>query len=343
MKKRFLFLFTIVIFVLLSNQSCQSFIKKNDYERVNHSGIRYDDTTLFAEKSPYLMPYNRVIDGVGTSINFGSPDVENHSLDIAMIPQSRLVVVEDRYGIAVFDVDKTELVSRLSFTETPQYKNALSSFSGIKAVVFKDSTYIFWGAGVREKSDSYVMQAVWDGQKLRLVQAFPFKALPPATLALPNEVSVQEENGDLFLYTVLNGNNQIAKVKVSNQEVVWTAPTGVAPLGLNVVGDKAFVTNWAGPLTNPTDGFETAGVPWGSAYINPKTGAISRGTVSVFDIKTGQLTTEINVGLHPNAVISSPDKQFVYVANGNSDYISVISTQSLSVSVKMILKAVGTT
>jgi DNA-binding beta-propeller fold protein YncE len=331
MKNHSLLFFSIVIFALLTNESCTSFIKKNDYEKVNQTGLRYDDTTLFAEKSPYLMPYNRVIDGVGTSINFGSPDVENHSLDVAMIPNSRLVVVEDRYGIAVFDVDKKQLVSRLSFAETPQYKNALSSFSGIKAVVFKDSTYIFWGAGVREKSDSYVMQAVWNGQKLSFVRAIPFKAVPPATLALPNEVSVQEENGDLFLYTVLNGNNQIKKVKVNNQEVVWTAPTGVAPFGLNVVGDMAFVTNWAGPVTNPTDGFETAGVPWGSAYINPKTGAISRGTVSVFDVKTGQLKKEINVGLHPNAVISSADKQFIYVANGNSDYISVISTQNLTV------------
>ena len=72
-------------------------------------------------------------------------------------------------------------------------------------------------------------------------------------------------------------------------------------------------------------------MPWGSAYVNPQTGAISRGTVSVFDVKTGEFQKEIEVGLHPNAVIASADKKFVYVANGNSDYISVIETSNFNV------------
>jgi YVTN family beta-propeller protein len=120
-------------------------------------------------------------------------------------------------------------------------------------------------------------------------------------------------------------------VKVSNGALIWSAPTGVAPYGLKIVNNQAFVSNWAGPITNPIDGLETAGVPWGSAYINPKTGSISRGTVSVFDLKTGQFQKEINVGLHPNAIISSPDQKFIYVANGNSDYISVIDSKNLTV------------
>jgi YVTN family beta-propeller protein len=33
---------------------------------------------------------------------------------------------------------------------------------------------------------------------------------------------------------------------------------------------------------------------------------------------------ELTTGLHPNAIISSPDQNFLYVANANSDYISVI-------------------
>lgn len=321
-----LFLCSIACFYLMG---CKSFQKNNTFQSVNQSGLRYDDTTLFAEKSPFLMPYNRIIDGAGESVNFGSADVENHSLDLVMIPNTSLVVVEDRYGLAVFNTQTHALVNRWTYSETPQYKSCMSSFSGIKTVVFKDSTYIFWGAG--SLPNSFVMQAVWDGQKIKFVKAFPFKTASPAKIALPNEVAVQEENGQLFLYTVLNGNNEIVKINVNTEGVVWTAKTGVAPFGLRLVDNLAFVTNWAGPATNPSDGLETAGVPWGSAYIDPKTGALSRGTVSVFDTKTGQFQKEIEVGLHPNAVISSADKKFVYVANGNSDYISVIDAKHLTV------------
>ncbi len=306
--------------------------RKEGLKMGEKNGVRYDDTTLFAEKSPYLMPYNRIIDGAGESVSFGNPDLENHSLDLVMLPNSPFVVVEDRYGLAVFNPETKQLISRWTYAEAPpQYRSALSSFSGIKTIVYKDSTYIFWGAGGRETPNSYVMQAVWDGKKVQLVKAFSFKAEPPATIALPNEVFLQIENGELFFYTVLNGNNQAVKMSVNTEGIVWKVNTGVAPFGIQVIDNQVFVTNWAGPQPKQNDGRETAGVPWGSAYINPKTGAISEGTVSVFDAQRGVLKKEITVGLHPNAIISSADKKFAYVANGNSDYISVIDTKTLSV------------
>ena len=80
------------------------------------------------------MPYNRIIDGAGESVNFGNPDLENHSLDLVMIPNSALVVVEDRYGVAVFDSKTHVLINRWSYDKVPQYKSNMSSFSGIKAV-----------------------------------------------------------------------------------------------------------------------------------------------------------------------------------------------------------------
>ena len=330
MKIKFLLFYILLSVTIFNFLSCKTVPKEN-----NSSGkasiINYDNATLFAENSPYLMPYNRIIDGAGKSVNFGNPDLENHSLDVAKIPNSNLIVVENRYGIAIFNTKTQELINRWTYSQVPEYKSLMSSFSGIKTIIFKDSTYIFWGTGGREKLISYVMQALWDGKQIKLVQAFPFKAIAPATVSLPNEVAVREENNELFLYTVLNGNNQLVKSKVSTQAVMWESPTGVAPYGLSLVDDKIFVTNWAGPKTNQNDGLETAGVPWGTAYINPKTGAMSRGTVSVFEEKTGKIIKEIEVGLHPNAIIPSLDKQKIYVANGNSDNISVIDTKKLAV------------
>ncbi|MCX6214594.1 alkaline phosphatase family protein [Spirosoma sp.] len=289
-----------------------------------------DDSTL-TNTSPFLMPYNRVIDGAGESVSFGEATVENHSLDAVLLPDKKTLVVEDRYGIAFFDVKSHKLVSRWDYNKGSSLKGGMSSFSGIKAIVHHDSTYIFWGAGGRDVANSHVMQVVWDGSRARLIRAIPFQPVAPATIALPNEVVLKEEAGELILYTVLNGNNQLVKMRVNDQRVIWTAPTGVAPFGLTILGKRAYVTNWAGPVPDATNGLETAGIPWGSAYIDPKTGAMARGTVSVIDIMQGKAERELSVGLHPNAIISSPDQQFLYIANGNSDYVSVINTKNQQV------------
>ncbi len=289
------------------------------------------DKGPLGDTSPFLMPYNRIIDGAGQSVSFGEASLENHSLDAVLLPDQKTLVVEDRFGIAFFDTKKRKLIARWDYNKGSSLKGSMSSFSGIKAIVHHDSTYIFWGAGGRGKPNSYVMQVVWNGASARLVRTIPFPAIAPATIALPNEVVLEEEAGELMLYTVLNGNNQLVKLRVRDQQVVWTVPTGVAPFGLRILGNKAYVTNWAGPVPDSTNGFETAGVPWGSAYIDPKTGAMARGTVSVVDLTQGKVERELAVGLHPNAIISSPDQKFLYVANGNSDYVSIIDTKSQQV------------
>jgi YVTN family beta-propeller protein len=87
-----------------------------------------------------------------------------------------------------------------------------------------------------------------------------------------------------------------------------------------------YVTNWAGPLVTDST-FEYAGVPWGSTYTNPITGGTARGSLSIFDTRHGTLLNELPLGLHPNAITASPDNHYLYVSNGNSDYISIIDVQ----------------
>jgi YVTN family beta-propeller protein len=79
----------------------------------------------------------------------------------------------------------------------------------------------------------------------------------------------------------------------------------------------------------------TAGIPWGKACVDPVTGVVSSGTVSVVDTATGKTLKEIVTGLHPNDITASPDGHFLYVANGNEDYVSVISTETDEVTEKI--------
>ena len=286
----------------------------------------YDDTTLTADNASVLMPYNRFIDPAGTVIRYGNPSLENHSLDCVLIPQQNVLVVEDRYGVAFVVVIKNKLLFHLDYSA--EYSGMMSTYSGIKIWVDEEDNklHVFWGAANSGNKKSLILDAVWDGKKAAFVNAFSFDAVAPSPLALPNDIAIGKEEGETFLYVVLNGNSQLVKLRIKDKKLIWTSGTGMAPFGLALTPDKIYVTNWAGPVPVDTSGKETAGIPYGRVYINPVTGATAQGSVTVFNRRSGNKLTEINVGLHPNAIITSADQKYIYVSNGNSDNISVINT-----------------
>ncbi len=322
--------FFLILFILVFQAS--SIINAANYrqqQKPSQKDRKSKTDTL--QSKPIAMPYNRLIDPVGTVVRFGNPNQENHSLDATLLPGKKQIVVEDRYGIIIIDIASQKIISRYAMTSDTKYKSLMSTFSGIKAIEKDGETFIFWSVAGSGALNACVLQAKWDGKNISIVQVFTFKPLAPSPTALPNELEVINENGELYLYVVLNGNNQISKIRVRDQQPIWTADTGVAPYGITSVNNSVYVTNWGGPTPTDTNQYETAGVPWGSTYIDPRTGATKFGTVSVFDKTTGEKRNEISVGLHPNAIIHSTDNRFIYVANGNSDHISVINVNTAKV------------
>src|SRR6476660_8683650 len=87
----------------------------------------YDDTTLNVDNSSILLPYNRFIDPAGTVIRFGKVTLENHSLDLALLPAENQMVVEDRYGLAFIDYKTKKLLFHLDYADS--YKGFMSTFS----------------------------------------------------------------------------------------------------------------------------------------------------------------------------------------------------------------------
>lgn len=291
----------------------------------------YDDSTLNRHILPVLMPYNRIIDPAGTVISFGDASDENHSMDVRLIPGTRFIAVEDRYGLTIIDTLSKKVTTRWTYKQDPRYGGLTSTYSGLKVVNIDNQTQIYWSAaaGKGKDSKSYVFQAIWKDGNISIQNTFNFKAEGESPLALPNDLAINKESSTNYLYVVLNGNNQLVKINLTDNKTIWTRSTGVAPYGLTIAKGKIFLTNWAGPQAIDTLKRETAGVPYGKAYVDPKTGATVQGTVMVMDLAKGDVIKEITVGLHPNAIINSADEAFVYVANGNSDMVSVISTSSL--------------
>lgn len=317
----------LLFLCLLCFASCKStrVFKSSVVTEDSYRISSYDDTTLTPDNSAILLPYNRFIDPAGRVIRFGTPGLENHSLDCALLPDGRVLAVEDRYGVAFIDVRENSLLYHLDYTG--RYKRLMSTYSGIKVFEDNNGIHIFWGAADPSAKSSFILEAIWDGKKADIHRSISFDAVKPAPMSLPNDIAINTEGGEKYLYVVLNGNSQLIKLGLNDEKIIWTTNTGMAPFGIALAAQKAYVTNWAGSV--PTDSIrETAGIPYGQVYIDPKTGATSSGTVSVIDLKTGKVEKEIEVGLHPNAIIAGKDGQFVYVANGNSDEVSIINTTS---------------
>jgi DNA-binding beta-propeller fold protein YncE len=288
----------------------------------------YDDSTLDQLGEHTLMPFNRWVRSAGDVVRFGDPRQENHALDFAVLPDSQHIVLEERYGIDVLDVRTRQLTAKWSFLSSVDWRSLMSTYSGIKAFSFEGHTYFAWSAA--NTHQSALMFAEYDSGMIRNVSSMTIEAVAPAATALPNEIAVQVEGGEVFLYVVLNGNNQVMKMRFSDRSIVWTAPTGVAPYGLRIVNNKVYVTNWAGPLVTDSS-LETAGTPWGSAYTSPRTGATASGSLSVFDAFSGRPVGDVALGLHPNAIVCSPDSLFLYICNGNSDHVSVFDVRRSAV------------
>ncbi|MBS1520845.1 MAG: phosphoesterase [Bacteroidetes bacterium] len=323
----------LIISSLIFLSACHPIQKSNSVENAQtNAHFAYDDSTLTNKVLPVMMPYNRLIYPAGKTISFGDPNFENHSLTARLIPNTPILVIEGRFDITVIDTTSNKVIANWAYKNDSKLGGLMSTYSGLVVRNAGSETQLFWSAANEDNHRSYVLQAKWDGKKIQIEDTIAFKPKAPSPLALPNELALNNENGKDFLYVVLNGNNQLVKIDLSAKQTVWTKPTGVAPYGIAISGDKILVTNWGGGDPGAdTLSWETAGVPYGKAYIAPKTGATQTGSVQVF-ATDGSTQKEIAVGLHPNAIATSSDGQYAYVANANSDNVSVISIPDLKVS-----------
>jgi len=138
--------------------------------------------------------------------------------------------------------------------------------------------------------------------------------------------------------------NKLAVVDLESNRLVGAPVTGIAPFGavLSEDGSTAYVTNWGGRL--PKSGELTA--PTGLAkdadrVVIDRRGIAATGTVTKIDLVKMRPVATIAVGLQPNAMAWDETHHRLYVANGNSDSVSVIDTRTDRVSATYTIRPFG--
>ena len=256
-----------------------------------------------------VVPTNQILKPAGKQILFpGRP------VDIALADAGRTLVVKNMKGLVFIDL------------ESAQVKQTLASpvgFSVVGLVVDKDYVYVSDAQNsvrvARRGGDGVYAWA----KPIELNKPKAGKYAHPAGLALM---------GDDKLWVCSTRENNVQLVDLKTGKVEAIIDVGVAPYMPCVLSkDEICVSNWGGD--RPQIGEPQSKSSDTPIRIDPKTGIADSGTVSLIE-KTGdgwKQTKSIRVGLHPSAVIYDGRGPFVFVANANSDSVSVIELQTMSV------------
>ena len=253
-----------------------------------------------------MLATGQAIHPAGRMVTFAGRPV-----DLALAPDGRTLYVKDSRGIVVIDAHAWKVRQELAFP------SGGSSMHGI--VVSRDGSRVYATTAQNLLCEATVGQdgtAAWTRQ---FVLHGPQGAgdADPCGLALsPKETRV---------YVCLSRNNSLAILDLQTGLTQREIPVGVAPwdVVLSKDGLTAYVSNWGG--RRPKPGEKTARSSGTDTVVDAR-GVAASGTVSIVDLETGRETAQIETGLHPSDLELSHDGRALYVANANSDTVSVIDT-----------------
>ena len=141
-------------------------------------------------------------------------------------------------------------------------------------------------------------------------------------------------DGHRVVVVPLPANDALAVLDADRGSPLRMVAMGVAPIAavLSADGATAYVTVLGG--AKPRAGDRSAREccdPRAEAVRIDARGLAMPGAVMRVDVAKGRLGRTISVGLHPTGIVWDDTRALLYVANGNSDVITVIDTQNDSV------------
>ncbi|GBC94981.1 PE-PGRS family protein PE_PGRS18 [bacterium HR16] len=263
------------------------------------------------QDNSHIVPTSQLLRPAGDSLQFGGRPV-----DMALSPDGRTLYVKDNRGIVVVDVGTWKVRQEL-----PVARGG-SSMQGIAVSPDGKRVYLTSAASQLLEAVAQADGSLQWGKSIDMPRPSAGGESYPCGIALSADGNTA--------YVALSRNNSLAVVDLRDGKVVAQIAVGVAPFAVKVSADgrRAYVSNWGG--RHPRQGEKTAETSGTPALVDSRGVAVS-GTVSVVDLQTKKVVAEIEVGLQPGGLALDEARGRLYVANANSDTVSVIDTGSLQV------------
>ena len=268
-----------------------------------------------------------VLRPAGKLVSFGTAGEEEHALDCRYSPDGRYLAVLGRFHVLLWDVSAGRTLKSLRFPD-----RLVGTYSGL--LWARDGRSLFvsvTSSRVRAESDRILRINTADPDSIVLETAFVFREKRKRRPIIPNQLAFAPDGKQLL--AVLSGRNELVQIDLERQKITRRLPVGKFPYGLIADGERAYVSNWGGRTPRP--GEPTALAGWNSVRGNeeivaePRTGGAASGTVSIVGLEDWRVEAEIPVGLHPAEMALLKGKNLLFVANGNSDDVSVVDLKNL--------------
>jgi YVTN family beta-propeller protein len=258
-----------------------------------------------------VVPTNQVLEPAGQQITFpGRP------VDLAFLDGGKTLVVKNMRSLDFIDLATAEVAQSLALPKDHSF--------GVVGLL-AEGERIFAGDA---QQHLHVARREANG---RYRWGTPIALEKPAGGGKADAAGIARLSDSEILVATTRG-NCVQRVDLEAGKVVQVVHVGVAPFAIVVARpDRAYVSNWGGDHPDKGDPQKpSSGTP---VRVDARTGVADRGSVSVLGREDGQWkqVKSIPVGLHPCGMTLSAKGRFLYVANANSDTVSVIDTRTETV------------
>ncbi len=257
---------------------------------------------------PDLAETGHQIKPAGLSIRVGG-----RIMSMALARGGKFLVVKSNTHLSVVDTETFHAIEQVPFPNDADGKADRGSMHGI--AVSPDGTRILLTGNLRLLHPATLDEAG------HLTFEAPIQLGPKTKTTNPLGVAFTP-NGKRAV-VALSVANEVAIVDLAKREVTNRIPVGVCPYGvvLSRDGKTAFVSNFGGRRAKENDRTETVA---GTDIAVDERSVALRGTVSVINLKAGEVIATITTGIHPEEMILSPDGKQLLVVDESGDAVSVI-------------------
>jgi DNA-binding beta-propeller fold protein YncE len=259
-----------------------------------------------------LVPTGQLVRPAGQVIAYSGRPV-----DLALSANSKYLYVKDNTGLLVLDAASWKLQQRLPFTNKQG-----GSIHGL--ALSRDGKRLY---ATTAQNILFEAEVAGEGQ---LTWRRKITLAGPEGKGASHATGIALSKDGKRAFVCLSRNNSLGVVDLDVGKLSSSIPVGVAPYAVQLSADEtiAYVSNWGG--RRPKPGERTAPSS-GTPTLVDSRGIASSGTVCRVDLKTGKMLEQVETGLHPAGLALSGDGKTLFVANANSDTVTLLETDKLRV------------
>jgi DNA-binding beta-propeller fold protein YncE len=275
-----------------------------------------------------LTPVNQRITPVGTVLEL--PGLRPQAL--ALSPDGNLLVTAGfTHELVVANPANGQILQRVEFppeNSLPAAVPFVGNLNPAKRTMLSYTGLVFSPDGSRiymaNVNGDIKVFAVDDSGRVIPWSSFPLPpvAAPGREEDIPAGLAVSRDGKKL--YVVLSFSNRLAELDTDTGKILRLWDVGADPYGVVLLGDKVYVSNWAG--RRPDAGSVTGPGGRGTVVRVDDRSIPSEGSVSIINLNSPE-QTELPTGRHCCDLAASPDGAYLVAANPGDDTLSVIDTR----------------